>query len=111
MITIPDYQINQQLYESSKTRVYRGYRAEDLRPVVVKLLRADYPSPEDLARYRHEYQVLRSLHLPGVVQAYDLQKYHHGLMMILEDSGSESLEHLLPDRTVNLDVFLMLAVQ
>ena len=31
--------------------------------------------------------------------------------MLLENSGSESLEHLLPDREVSLDVFLMLAVQ
>src|SRR3954447_26116334 len=111
MITIPGYQINQQIYESSKTRVYRGYRAEDLRPVVVKLLRADYPSPEELARYRHEYQVLCSLDLTGVVRAYDLQRYHHALVMLLEDFGGESLEDLLPDRTVSLDVFLMLAVR
>ncbi len=111
MITIPGYQINQQIYESSKTRVYRGYRAEDLRPVVVKLLRAEYPLPEELARYRHEYQILCSLHLPGVVRAYDLQRYQHGLLIILEDSGGESLDHLLTDGTVSLDVFLMLAVQ
>jgi serine/threonine protein kinase len=110
MITIPGYQITEQIYTSLKTQVYRGYREADQWPVVFKLLRAEYPLPEELARYRHEYQVLRSLNLAGIVRAYDLQQYNHSVVLLLEDFGGDSLARLLPNRKVSLATFLTLAI-
>jgi serine/threonine protein kinase len=111
MITIPGYHVTEQIYAGFKTHVYRGYREGDRRPVVFKHLHAEYPLPEELARYRREYQVICSLNLPGIVRAYDLQNYDHTLVMILEDFGGDSLERLLPDRKVTLTEFLTLAIQ
>ncbi|MEP7190013.1 MAG: AAA family ATPase [Roseiflexaceae bacterium] len=111
MITIPGYHITEHIYASFKTHVYRGYREDNQLPVVFKLLRAEYPLPEELARYRHEYEVIRSLNLAEVVRAYDLQKYDHTLVMLLEDFGGDSLERLVQDRQVAIVDFLTLAVQ
>jgi len=111
MITIPAYQINEQIYESAKSRVYRGYRAEDQLPVVLKVLREEHPQPEELARCRQEYNLLRSLNIAGVIRAYDLLKYQHTLVIVEEDFGGESLERLLPDRQLPPETFLPLAVQ
>jgi predicted ATPase/signal transduction histidine kinase/tRNA A-37 threonylcarbamoyl transferase component Bud32 len=111
MITIPGYHINKQIYESLNSRVYRGCREEDNFPVVLKVLREDYPLPEELARYKREYNLICSLNLKGVIKAYGLQKYQHTLVMFLEDFGGDSLDLLLPDRKVTLEEFLILAIQ
>ncbi len=55
--------------------------------------------------------LIRSLNLAGVVRAYDLQKYDHTLVMLLEDFGGDSLERLVQDRQVAIMDFLTLAVQ
>jgi predicted ATPase/signal transduction histidine kinase len=111
MITIPGYYITEQISESSKTHVYRGYREDNQLPVVFKLLRSEYPLPEELARYQYEFEVIRSLNLAGVVKAYDLQKYDHTLVMLLEDFGGDSLERLVQDGQLAIADFLTLAVQ
>lgn len=37
-VSIPGYKVSEQLYNGSRTLVYRGYRETDLLPVVIKLL-------------------------------------------------------------------------
>lgn len=111
MLVLPDYQILAQIYQSANSRVYRSRRQPDNQPVILKLLNLDYPTPEELSRYQQAYEITRSLHLAGVVRAYDLQKYQNTLVMVLEDFGGESLEILLESRNFSLSEFLSLAIQ
>ncbi|WP_040697715.1 AAA family ATPase [Nodosilinea nodulosa] len=92
MVTLPSIAIQAKIYESSNSLVYRGTREDGL-AVIVKLLKQDYPSPQELTRYRQEYDITRSLNLPGVIRAYDQQAYQRTLVILLEDFGGESLEH------------------
>jgi PAS domain S-box-containing protein len=98
MITLPGVAIHSKIYESSTSLVYRGIREQDERAIVVKLLKQDYPSPQELTRYRQEYEITRSLHLPGVVKAYSQQDYQRSLAIILEDFGGESIERWMRQR-------------
>jgi serine/threonine protein kinase len=91
MITLPGVTIHSQIYESAASLVYRGMRVQDKRAIVVKLLKQDYPSPQELTRYRQEYDITRSLHLEGVVKAYSQQDYQRTLTIFLEDFGGESI--------------------
>ncbi|MFN6462929.1 MAG: AAA family ATPase [Nostoc sp. DedVER02] len=99
MITLPGIAIQNKIYESSNSLVYRGIR-EDGVGIVVKMLKLDYPSSQELTRYRQEYKIIRSLKLEGVIKAYSQQDYQRTLVIILEDFGGESLEkwmHKYPD--------------
>jgi serine/threonine protein kinase len=49
------------IYESVNSIVYRGKRIEDDKPVILKILKQDYPIPEELTRYRQEYDITRRL--------------------------------------------------
>ena len=119
MITIPNYQITQKIYESAKSLVYRGICSENNQPVILKVLKADYPTKEELSRYRQEYEITRSLNLPGVIKAYRLEKYQNTLIIILEDFGGESLKQLMTIPTfekgwqggISISDFLPLAIQ
>jgi PAS domain S-box-containing protein len=111
MLTFPDHQILTQIYQSTNSIVYRARSELDNQPIILKLLKPDYPTPSELTRYKQEYEITRSLQLEGVVRALDLQKYQNTLVMFLEDFGGESLEILLGSRNFTLSEFLSLAIQ
>ena len=111
MLKFYDYQIHSQIYESGNSLVYRGYRECDRQPVILKILKPDYPTPEELTRYKREYEITRSLKLDGVIKVYNLLKYQNSLVIVLEDIGGDSLDILMKSRKFNLLEFLWLAIE
>ncbi|WP_228058319.1 AAA family ATPase [Nostoc sp. LEGE 12447] len=114
MIALPSIAIQSKIYESSNSLVYRGIRDDGV-AIVVKMLKFDYPSPQELTRYRQEYKITRSLKLEGVIKAYSQQDYQRTVVILLEDFGGESLEqwmHKRPDIfcPMPLSQFLSLAI-
>lgn len=109
---ISNYHTIKQIYESANSIVYRGVRNDDKQAVILKILKEDYPSPEELTRYRQEYEITQYLaNLTGVVNAYHLEKYQNTLVMYLEDFGGESLKIWLDKRKFTLEESLKLAIQ
>ncbi|MEP0873070.1 AAA family ATPase [Trichocoleus desertorum AS-A10] len=114
MIALPGVTIQRKSYESSVSLVYRGMNEEDGRALVIKVLKQDYPSPQELTRYRQEYAIIRSLNLEGVIKAYSQQAYQRTLVTLLEDFGGESLDYWIQQRSgscfMPLDTFLQFAI-
>ena len=106
MITIPDCQTIRKIYESDNTLVYRARRNQDNLPVILKILKEDYPTPEEIVRYKQEYEATCSLNLKGVVKAHGLERYENTFFIIFEDIGAESLDILMDDRKFTLNEFL-----
>jgi serine/threonine protein kinase len=84
-------------------------------PCILKcFLKQDYPSSQELTRYRQEYAITSSLNIEGVIKAYSQQDYQRSLVILLEDFGGESLEQWIqqcPDFCpMNLSTFLRLAI-
>jgi len=52
MFILCGYQTLRQIYESANSLVYRAIRTPEGQPVILKLLKQDYPTPEELVRYR-----------------------------------------------------------
>jgi len=125
MITIPNYLIVKNIYESPKSLVYRGTRVEDNQPVILKVVKDEYPSPTDLVRYRQEYEITHSLNLSGVIKTYSLEKHQNSQVLILEDFGGDSLKQWMTlsptaaigkplfnnGRVGDIPTFLTLAIQ
>jgi PAS domain S-box-containing protein len=115
MVALPGIAIQDKIYESSNSLVYRGIK-DDVGAIIVKILKQDYPSPQELTRYRQEYQITRSLNLQGVVKAYSQQDYQRTLVILLEDFGGESLEQWMQQHPetfcpMPLSTFLRLAIE
>ncbi|HEY9854039.1 MAG TPA: AAA family ATPase [Leptolyngbyaceae cyanobacterium] len=110
MLNIPDVSVQTKIYESANSLVYRAIRESDNQPIILKLLKENYPTPQELARYRTEYEITKSLNLTGVVKVYDLQKYQNTLVMFLEDFGGESLRVWMQQRSFTLEEFLKIAI-
>lgn len=58
-LTIAGYNLIEVIYEGSTTCVYRATREKDSISVIIKTIKAEYPTIEQLARLRHEYQILQ----------------------------------------------------
>jgi PAS domain S-box-containing protein len=110
-IAISGYQIIEEIYESEKSLVYRGRRNQDAQPVILKVLKNNYPTPAEIARYQLEYEIIRNLNLEGVIKGYSLLNYHNSLVMILEDFGGESLHQLMNSRKISLEEFLKISIE
>jgi predicted ATPase/signal transduction histidine kinase/tRNA A-37 threonylcarbamoyl transferase component Bud32 len=111
MLTLPNYQIVSQIYESANSLVYRGHQKKDNKPVILKVLKQDYPTPAELTRYRQEYEITHELNLAGVINAYGIEKYQNTLVIVFQDFGAESLKQFMANRPLTLKEFLPLAIQ
>ncbi|MEM7714070.1 MAG: AAA family ATPase, partial [Cyanobacteria bacterium P01_A01_bin.68] len=91
-VSISGYQVREELYNGSRTLVYRGYRKSDSLPVVIKLLKNAYPSFNELVQFRNQYAIAKNLNYPGIIQTYGLEQYHNGYALIMEDFGGISIK-------------------
>ena len=111
MIAIPGVAVIALIYESSKSLVYRGRIEQDNQPVILKLIKEEYPTAEELGRYRLEYEIIQNLNLDSVVKAYSLQPFRNSLVMILEDFGGESLRIFMSSQKLTFFGFLTMAIK
>ncbi|PZV09330.1 MAG: hypothetical protein DCF32_02585 [Leptolyngbya sp.] len=98
MIGLPGYQLLDQLHVGVKSLVYRGRRVADGQLVIVKVLRSEWPTPDELMRLRHQFAIARSLHAPNIVRPYELLPYRQSYALILEDFGGISLKQWIQQR-------------
>ncbi|OQY44644.1 MAG: hypothetical protein B6242_12235 [Anaerolineaceae bacterium 4572_78] len=110
MITISGYEIQQKIYESEYSIIYRGTRRVDNKAVILKTLKEDYPSLELVAWFKREYEILSQLDMPGVIKTYDLNHESLRWIIVLEDFGGESLTILMQSRPFSLVEFLYIAI-
>ena len=110
-ILINGYTLLETLHEGSHTLVVRALKLPEQTPVIIKTLKAEQPTLDELARLRHEYKVLRSLHLEGILAPIALENYQNGLALILTDFVGQSLKQVIGSRPLALQTFLQIAIQ
>ena len=106
-----DYQTITKIYESANSLVYKGILKENNQPIILKILKENYPTPSELTRYQQEYEITRSLNVDSIVKAYDLQRHKNSLVMLIEDFGGQSLKSLLSENQFSLEDFLRIAIK
>ncbi|MFN6572130.1 AAA family ATPase [Dendronalium sp. ChiSLP03b] len=92
IFTIPGYRITEQIYSGSKTLVYRGIREHDQKSAIVKLMRNEYPTFNEIAQFRNQYTITKNLDNPGIVKPLGLENYRNGYALVVEDFGGISLK-------------------
>jgi serine/threonine protein kinase len=106
-----NYQVTEKLHESSNSLVYRGYRQTDNLPVILKMLKESYPSPEKIAWFKREHQITQNINLPGVIDVYSLQNLENQWVIELEDFGGESLNQIIAKKQFTIAEFLNMAIE
>ncbi|MUH01226.1 AAA family ATPase [Scytonema sp. UIC 10036] len=110
-ITIAGYNFIELLYDGTTTCVYRALRESEQTSVIIKTLKSEYPTIEQVSRLRHEYKILHNLEIEGIVKPLSLDNYQNGLALILSDFEGETLKNFLTNKNLQLNVFLHIAIQ
>ncbi|MCW5313645.1 AAA family ATPase [Nostoc sp. KVJ3] len=114
MVSIPGFHIRKELYNGSRTLVYRAERETDQKSVVIKLMKTAYPNFSELLQFRNQFTIAKNLNLPGIIQTYSLEPYQNGYALVMEDFGGISLkDYLTSDQTryiASLEEFLQIAI-
>jgi len=110
MQIFPGYHLKTQLYESPCSLVYRAVRESDKQAVVIKLLNIEYPSQEELARFRRGYSLIRELDAESIISVYSVENYKNSLFIVMEDIGGVSIAGLLSSGAFGIESFLQLAI-
>ena len=71
-IALSGYKITEEIHCGTTTIIYRGFKEPEQTKAIVKILKADYPSLEDITRLRHEYKILQGLNIKGIIRPLDL---------------------------------------
>ncbi|MDX1959097.1 MAG: serine/threonine-protein kinase PknK, partial [Leptospiraceae bacterium] len=89
MISISGYTIKEEIHSGIKSLVYRGEKSG--KPVIIKVLRNEYPESSELKAFRYEFDIMEKLHSKGLIRFVTSEKYKNSLAIIMEDIGGESL--------------------
>src|SRR4028118_562843 len=93
------YHITEQLYVGTRTLLYRGIRTRDQYPVVLKLLRNQYPTFNEIVQFRNQYTIAKNLDFPHLIKALTLEVYQNSYAQVMEDFGGVSLSTYLKTAT------------
>ncbi|MCT7983686.1 trifunctional serine/threonine-protein kinase/ATP-binding protein/sensor histidine kinase [Laspinema sp. A4] len=99
LANLPGYKISETLYHGTRTVVYRGIRARDKKPVVIKILRNENPNFHEVAQFRNQYIIAKNLNYPGIIKTLSLEVYQNGYALVMEDFGGVSLAHYVQAAT------------
>ncbi|HEY9672963.1 MAG TPA: AAA family ATPase [Waterburya sp.] len=110
-IRLPGYLIFNIIYNGSRTQVYRGQKESNQQPVIIKILKGEYPTFSELLHFRNQYTIGKNLDLSGVIQLYSLESYRNGFALVMEDMGGVSLKEYTQEQPLELDEFLPIAIQ
>ncbi|MDJ1182468.1 trifunctional serine/threonine-protein kinase/ATP-binding protein/sensor histidine kinase [Roseofilum casamattae] len=108
---LASYQIGENIYEGTRTLVYRGIRRSDSQKVVIKFLRNSYPSFSELVQFRNQYAIAKNLDSAGILQPLSLERYGNGYALVMEDLGAISLDKILAKEELDLGRCLDIAIQ
>ncbi len=109
MLTFDGYTIGEIVHQGGKSIVYRARRDADQAPVMIKVLRGDYPTPVEIARFRRQYEITRDLDLPSVVKSHAYEEIDQRPVLVTEDFGGISLAQFIDGRPLELATFVEIA--
>ena len=107
---IPGYTLEEVIFESSRTRLWRGKRQSDGLSVLIKGPASPQQSAQELAEMRHEHEITQALEIDGVLRSEELVACENGWALILENTDGLSLRKLMDAARLDLPDSLKIAV-
>lgn len=113
--TFPGYTLNQScIYSGQYAALFSGTRDADHMNVVIKILKHKLSSPENIARFKHEYEVARkfeSKDYNDIVRVFSFEKKEEYYAIIMENINLPTLAEILEQREqIGIEDFLKLAI-
>ncbi len=98
------------VFESTKSKLYRVDEPEWGKPVLLKILNYEFPTPEEINQFFNEFDILRELEIPGVRKPLKRSKYKGRHCMYLEWIEGKTLQEAFRGKQNDIIDFLHLAI-
>jgi histidine kinase len=109
-IDIPGYTIEDTLFCSTNSIVYRAVRHQDDHTVIIKASSKEYPTFRDITRAKLEYDLLRRLEDPRVISVHGFERHGNLPLIFMEDFATADLS-IFQERGMPFPLFFDIAVQ
>ncbi|HOV14836.1 MAG TPA: serine/threonine-protein kinase PknK, partial [Spirochaetota bacterium] len=93
------------------TIIFKAIRLSDKIPVVLKVLKKEYPSTEEINKFNYEYKIAKLFDSDYIIKDYDIIKYKNSMIIIMEDFGGVSLDKYKLTEKIDLKLFLKIAIK
>ncbi len=111
MISVHGYEDIETIHSTLSSALHRARRSSDRAPVLLRELRTDGTRTADIARFKHEYAVIRRLSSPHVLAVLGVEERVDGLLVVLADfAGDDVAKHLQTHGPLDLTTFLHVAI-
>ncbi len=110
MIALPGFKIITLLKAGVKAVIYRGIKVKDQYPVIIKGLRPEQCTPNNIEQFKHEYAIAQRLNTAAAVKIYALEMHQGIPYLIMEDFEARSLDQFL-DQFQQPVPFLKIAIE
>ena len=107
---IPGYSLEEVIFESGRTWVWRGKRQRDGLWVLIKGSASSQQNAQELAEIRHEHEITQALKIDGVLRVEEVVQCENGWALILENTDSLPLRKLMDAARFDLLDSLKVAV-
>ena len=95
---ISGYDLQELIHQGTNTVVYRAISTADKKLVILKILNTDCLSLEQVASFKHEYQITEHIDSQYIIKVYRLETHQNHLVLISEDIGGISLKKWISPR-------------
>ena len=90
--------------------LYRG-ESENGTPVILKTLKTQLPGPAEIARFKHEYDMIKNIDVEGVIRTCDILYDQDRISLVLEDFQGTSMHRMFESGfRFDLETFLKSAI-
>ena len=107
---IPGYSLEDVIFESGRTRLWRGRRNSNGLLVLIKGAASSEQSAQEQAEIRHEHEITQALKIDGVLRSEELVACENGWALILENTEGLPLRKLMDATRLSLPDSLKVAV-
>lgn len=109
VLILGNYHFHSLIFSSEKTAVYQAFDSVHNESVIIKVLKGDAPTTEQLTKFKYEYEITKKL-TRGAVNVYALETYNQSLALVMEDFGGIALTYFLSKRSLDIPYFLELSI-
>lgn len=110
MKKIQNYIIEDIIYESDKSQIYRVHNQEDLNNSVIKVFKK-YPGMDAPGAFLREYKFLKRLNIPGIIQPKAIIKEKNISAIVFEDINGQALSDLIKINRLKLDEKIKIGIK
>lgn len=96
------------LYENVKSRLF--LKEEEGKQTIIKSLNLDFPTPQEIANFYNEYDILSELELEGVPKVYEKTRIKNNHAFELEWFEGQTLNKIIYEKQKNFRDFLQISL-